>query len=39
VLLAVLASWILALWASLFLVLASSPGSVISSNTRMPADL
>ncbi|HBC02152.1 MAG TPA: two pore domain potassium channel family protein [Pseudomonas sp.] len=39
VVLSVLMSWIAGLWVSLFLVLASHPGSVVDGTTRMPADL
>ncbi len=39
VVLSVLLSWILGLWASLFLLFASHPGSIVDDATKLPADL
>lgn len=39
VVLLVLLSWILGLWASLFLLFASHPGSIVDDATKLPADL
>ncbi len=39
VLIGVLLSWVACLWLSLFLMLASDPGSVINGTTKTPADL
>jgi hypothetical protein len=39
VLLSILLTWIACLWLSLFLMLASHPGSVVDGTTKVPADL